>query len=99
MEIACSVNGVPIRLAAERWLHIVETHDEMAGREDDVLRTIESPEVITRGHRGAIVAWRWFPARSWHDQVSLRGPVYQLLVQRKGRTSAISVLGRPGTAH
>ena len=30
-NIAYSINGVPIRLTAERWLHIVENHDDMAG--------------------------------------------------------------------
>jgi hypothetical protein len=60
MEIAYSVNDVPIRLTAERWLHIVETHDEMAGREDDVLRTVEHPEWVTRGNRDTLVAWRSF---------------------------------------
>jgi len=37
MELAHSVGGVPIRLTAERWIHIVENHDELAGRMDDVL--------------------------------------------------------------
>jgi len=58
MELAISVNAVPIRLTAERWLHIVENHDEMAGREDDVLRCIEHPEWVTRGDRGSFIAWR-----------------------------------------
>jgi hypothetical protein len=31
MEIALSTNGVPIRLSDERWAHIVENHDELAG--------------------------------------------------------------------
>jgi uncharacterized protein YuzE len=30
MEVAYSVNGVPIRLNYERWYHIVENHDDMA---------------------------------------------------------------------
>jgi hypothetical protein len=32
MDAAISRNGVTIRLTEERWFHIVETHDEMAGR-------------------------------------------------------------------
>ena len=37
MDIANSVNGVPIRLTYERWYHIVENHDELASRFHDVL--------------------------------------------------------------
>ena len=32
-----SINGVPIRLTEERWFHIVENHDDLAGHFDDVL--------------------------------------------------------------
>ena len=31
MEIAYSVDGVPIRLTTERWFHIVENHEDLAG--------------------------------------------------------------------
>ena len=31
MEIVKSVNNVPIRLTDERWIHIVENHDDLAG--------------------------------------------------------------------
>ncbi len=37
MDIATSVKGVPIRLTSERWYHIVENHDDMAGHYDDVI--------------------------------------------------------------
>jgi hypothetical protein len=60
MELAYSVNGVPIRLTDERWTHIVENHDEMAGRLTDVLEVVESPDWITQGHRGALVAWKGY---------------------------------------
>ncbi len=49
MDIAYSVNNIPIRLTAERWYHIVENHDDVAGHYDDVLLTIESPDFIIRG--------------------------------------------------
>jgi len=58
MNVAISVRGVPIRLTAERWMHIVEARDELAGRMDDVLAAVEEPDWITRGHRGAFVAWK-----------------------------------------
>ena len=56
MDAAISRNGVPIRLTEERWFHIVETHDEMAGRYDEVLSAIEEPDYIIQGYRDAIVA-------------------------------------------
>ena len=58
MESALSLNGVAVRLTAERWWHIVENHDELAGYADDVLETIENPQLILRGHAGSLVAVR-----------------------------------------
>jgi hypothetical protein len=37
MDIVKSINGVPIRLTEERWVHIIENHDDMAGYYDEVL--------------------------------------------------------------
>ena len=56
MDVAISRNGVPIRLTEERWFHVVETHDEMAGRYDEVLSAIEVPDDIIQGYRDALVA-------------------------------------------
>ena len=56
MDVAISRNGVPIRLTEERWFHVVETHDEMAGRYDEVLSAIEMPDYIIQGYRDALVA-------------------------------------------
>jgi hypothetical protein len=42
-DVAYSVDDVPIRLTTERWFHIVENHDDLAGCYDDVLRTVEEP--------------------------------------------------------
>ena len=33
MDIVKSVNDVPIRLTYERWVHIIENHDDMATTE------------------------------------------------------------------
>ena len=65
MDIAISVNGVPIRLNYERWYHIVENHDEMASYYHDVLETIEGPEFTVRGNGGALKAARSFGRRKW----------------------------------
>lgn len=52
MNIAYSVNGVPIRLTYERWYHIIESHDDLAGYFYDVLETIEKPDLVVRGKKG-----------------------------------------------
>jgi hypothetical protein len=65
MDVAISINGVPIRLNYERWYHIVENHDEMASYYHDVLETIAAPELIVRGNRGTLRAARGFGKRNW----------------------------------
>lgn len=56
MDIAISMDGVPIRLTVERWFHIVENHDDLAGHYDDVLATVEDPDLVMRGYRGSLIA-------------------------------------------
>jgi len=58
MHIAYSINKVPIRLTEERWFHIVENHNDLAGFYDEVLSTIENPDFILRGYRDAIIGVR-----------------------------------------
>lgn len=58
MDEAISRNGVPIRLTNERWLHIVENHDDLAGHYDDVLAAVDDPQWILRGHNRALIAVR-----------------------------------------
>jgi hypothetical protein len=56
MDLAYSVNGVPIRLNAERWYHITRTHIELAEYHDDCLQVIENPDLVLRGRRGSLRA-------------------------------------------
>jgi hypothetical protein len=56
MDIAYSVNGVPIRLTEERWEHIVNNKPYMEKYYDKVLEAIEKPTWILRGYAGALVA-------------------------------------------
>ena len=65
MDIANSVNRVPIRLNYERWYHIVENHDEMASCFHDVLEAVERPELVLRGSNGALKAVRSLGKRKW----------------------------------
>lgn len=51
-----SVNGVPIRLTSERWLHIVEHHDDLAGHYHDVLETVSVPDAVYDGDTGELLA-------------------------------------------
>jgi len=56
VDTARSVNDIPIRLTRERWFHISENHDDLAGYYDDVLYTIENPDLVTQGYGGALIA-------------------------------------------
>ncbi len=56
VDVARSVNNVPIRLTPERWRHIVEGHPEVSGYYRDVLETLSWPEFIVRGGGGELLA-------------------------------------------
>jgi hypothetical protein len=56
METVRSKNDVQIRLPDERWLHIIESHTEMAGLYSDVLETVEDPDVIYEAESGELLA-------------------------------------------
>ena len=60
-----SVNGVPIWLTQERWLHIVEARDELVDRAADVLEAVRSPDWVTKGYRGSLVAWKGYGRRGY----------------------------------
>ena len=65
MEVAYSINGVPIRLTYERWYHIIENHDELASYFHEVLDTIEKPEFLVRGNKGSLKASKSMGRRKW----------------------------------
>lgn len=56
MEIVNSVNGVPIRLTEERWLHIVENHPEVAGYYYEILEAITNPDIVVKGYEDEYIA-------------------------------------------
>lgn len=58
MNTAKSINGVMIRLPAERWVHITEEHAEMAGYLYDVLETIQEPQAVFEGNSSELLATR-----------------------------------------
>lgn len=61
LAVADSHNSVPIRLTHERWGHIVEAHDYMAGLHEWVLETIADPDAIAKGWVGGLIATRYYP--------------------------------------
>jgi hypothetical protein len=42
-----SVNRVQIRLSTDRWMHIVEHHDDLAGYFHAVLQTVGTPDFLS----------------------------------------------------
>lgn len=56
MDVAFSVNHVPIRLTDERWSHIVDNKPYMSSYYEKVLGAVENPRWILRGYAGALVA-------------------------------------------
>jgi hypothetical protein len=51
-----SKRGVPVRLTHERWSHIVESHDYLAGHLDLVLETISDPDYVIAGVKDELLA-------------------------------------------
>ena len=65
MDIAVSVNEVPIRLTYERWYHITENHDDLASYFHETLDTVENPDIVVRGNSGSFKAAKNFGKKKW----------------------------------
>jgi len=65
MDIAYSINDVPIRLTEERWRHIIERHFDLFNYKEDILEVIEQPEFIYQARRGALIATRSYGRRGF----------------------------------
>lgn len=65
MNVVDSVNGVPIRLTAERWEHIIGARDDLVDRFEDVLAAVENPDWVTRGSRGSLIGWKGYGRRGF----------------------------------
>lgn len=56
-----SLNGVPISLTRERWEHILTRHPEMQAYYNQVLETLENPDLIQRDDStDALLALRFY---------------------------------------
>jgi len=49
-----------IKLTPERWYHITESHDYMAGYFYDVLETINNPDHVVTGTKGELLAIKFY---------------------------------------
>lgn len=56
LATVASKRGIPIRLTHERWSHIVESHDYMAGLLDLVVETLADPDAVVSGVQGELLA-------------------------------------------
>lgn len=59
-----SKNGKEIRLSEERWYHIAESHDYMAGNQDIIFETLESPDIIMEGRMEEFIALKYYAKTS-----------------------------------
>lgn len=48
-NVTYSINNIPIRLPDERWNHIVENHNDLAGYYYDVLEAVSNPTWVLEG--------------------------------------------------
>jgi len=60
MDIAISINKIPIRLTKERWQHITIGHPEIAGFYYEILESIEKPDSIYEGKYEELIATKYF---------------------------------------
>lgn len=58
-NITYSINKIPIRLTDERWNHIVENHNDIAGYLYDILDTVSEPAYILEGDKDELWALRF----------------------------------------
>ncbi|HWG97436.1 MAG TPA: hypothetical protein VN647_10160 [Nitrospira sp.] len=51
-----SKRGVRVRLTHERWSHIVESHDYLAGHLDLFVETVSDPDCVVTGVKDELLA-------------------------------------------
>jgi hypothetical protein len=65
INVVVSRNGISVRLTDERWSHIVEEHNELAGLRYEVLETVADPERVLAGGSGEQLAVREYEPGKW----------------------------------
>jgi hypothetical protein len=61
-----SKRGVRVRLTHERWSHIVESHDYLAGRLDLVVETMSDPDCVVTGVKDELLA-----VKRYYDETAI----------------------------
>ncbi|MGB2804028.1 MAG: hypothetical protein WBD64_03910, partial [Candidatus Zixiibacteriota bacterium] len=59
-ETTKSLSGKVIRLTLKQWIHIVESHDYMAGNMSKVMETVNLPDCIVKGFKGEKIALKHY---------------------------------------
>src|SRR3972149_5724552 len=49
VNVVLSINNIPVRLTSERWNHIVENHNDMAGYYYEILEAVTNPSFVVEG--------------------------------------------------
>ncbi len=60
-----SKNGVPVRLTDERWAHITEEHNELAGLRFEVLSVLSEPSETYQGSHEELLATKELQEGLW----------------------------------
>ena len=61
-------NGHRIRIPFERWIHIIESHDYMAGQIDLIVETLEDPDYIIQGWDEEVIALKCYHSIESRDR-------------------------------
>jgi len=84
LAVVQSVHGASIRLTHERWSHIVESHDYMAGQMERVLETLTDPDCLANGVRDERLALKYYPT-------TLLGPKHSVVVYHEAEQEGFVV--------
>jgi len=76
MDVATSVNGVPIRLTDERWAHILEQHPELETHRSRLLEILGDPDFVAEE-----------PSRALRAVGTLTGSLKLVVLYRETRRS------------
>jgi len=78
-----TVTGVKVRLYKQTLQRIISKHNELKGCEDMILKTLEDPDFIVRGHKGELLAIR-------HYEVTPVGSKDMVVVYREDKELVIT---------
>lgn len=60
MKIILSKNNHHIRLTDERMNHVIKNHPEMNGEENNIINTIENPDIVFEGNFNELLAAKFY---------------------------------------